>query len=161
MEAEAIVHRLTDEVAARLRTDGVPFRPGARELLAALRADGIRTALVTMSMKRMALDVVSLIDFTAFDLVIGGDEVARPKPFPDPYLQAAETLGVEIADTVVIEDSMTGVTAGRASGAVTLGVPHIVPLDGAPAHELWATLDGRATADIRDLHSRFAKESTR
>jgi HAD superfamily hydrolase (TIGR01509 family) len=161
MEAEAIVHRLTDEVAARLRTDGVPFRPGARELLAALRADGIRTALVTMSMKRMALDVVSLIDFTAFDLVIGGDEVARPKPFPDPYLQAAETLGVEIADTVVIEDSMTGVTAGRASGAVTLGVPHIVPLDGAPAHELWATLDGRGTADIRDLHSRFAKESTR
>lgn len=161
MDAEAIVHRLTDEVAARLRTDGVPFRPGARELLADLRANGVRTALVTMSMKRMALDVVSLIDFTAFDLVIGGDEVARPKPFPDPYRQAAEALGVDIDDTVVIEDSLTGVRAGRASGAVTLGVPHIVPLDGSPAHELWPTLDGRTTADIRDLHGRFAKESAR
>lgn len=161
MDDEAIVHRLTDAVAARLRTEGVPFRPGARELLAALRADGIRTALVTMSMKRMALDVVALIDFTAFDLVIGGDEVTRPKPFPDPYLQAAEMLGVDIADTVVIEDSMTGVAAGRASGAVTLGVPHIVPLDDAPAHELWPTLAGRGAADIRDLHGRFAKESTR
>ncbi|MGB3376700.1 MAG: HAD family phosphatase [Microbacterium sp.] len=161
MGAEAIVQRLTDEVAARLRTDGVPFRPGAREMLAELRADGIRTALVTMSMKRMALDVVSLIDFTAFDLVLGGDEVARPKPFPDPYLQAAEMLGVDIADAVVIEDSLTGVSAGRASGAVTLGVPHIVPLDGSPAHELWPTLEGRTTADLRDLHGRFAEESAR
>lgn len=159
MDAEAIVHRLTDEVAARLRTDGVPFRPGARELLSALRADGIRTALVTMSMRRMALEVVSLIDFTAFDLVIGGDEVAQPKPFPDPYLQAAETLGVDITDTVVIEDSMTGVSAGRASGAVTLGVPHIVPLDDSPAHELWPSLEGRTSDDIRDLHARFAKEA--
>ena len=161
LSAEEIVERLTDEVAARLRNDGVPFRPGARELLAELRATGIRTALVTMSMKRMALDVISLIDFTAFDLVIGGDEVGRPKPFPDPYLQAATTLGVDIADTVVIEDSLTGVTAGRASGAVTLGVPHIVPLDDAPAHELWPTLEGRTAADIRDLHSRFVKESSR
>ncbi len=161
MGAEAIVQRLTDEVAARLRTDGVPFRPGAREMLAELRADGTRTALVTMSMKRMALDVVSLIDFTAFDLVLGGDEVARPKPFPDPYLQAAEMLGVDIADAVVIEDSLTGVSAGRASGAVTLGVPHIVPLDGSPAHELWPTLEGRTTADLRDLHGRFAEESAR
>lgn len=161
MDGDAIVQRLTDEVAARLRSDGVPFRPGARELLAELRGNGIRTALVTMSMKRMALDVVSLIDFPAFDLVIGGDEVARPKPFPDAYLQAAETLGVDIADTVVIEDSLTGVSAGRASGAVTLGVPHIVPLNDAPAHELWPTLEGRTTADLRDLHGRFAKESGR
>lgn len=161
MEADDIVQRLTDEVAARLRNDGVPFRPGARELLAELRANGIRTALVTMSMKRMALDVVSLIDFTAFDLVIGGDEVARPKPFPDPYLQAAATLGVDIADTVVIEDSLTGVRAGHASGAVTLGVPHIVPLDDTPAHELWPTLEGRTAADISDLHARFAKEISR
>ncbi|WP_227468379.1 HAD family hydrolase [Microbacterium sp. YJN-G] len=161
MAPEAIVDHLTDEVAARLRADGVPFRPGARELLADLREQGIPTALVTMSMKRMALDVVSLIDFTAFDLVLGGDEVARPKPFPEPYLHAAELLGVDILDAVVIEDSLTGVRAGRASGAVTLGVPHIISLDGSDAHELWPTLDGRLTDDIRDLHSRFAKESTR
>jgi len=161
MPADAIVQHLTDEVASRLRRDGVPFRPGARELLADLRANGIPTALVTMSLKRMALDVVSLIDFTAFDLVLGGDEVVRPKPFPDPYLLAAETLGIDIADAVVIEDSLTGVAAGRASGAVTLGVPHMIPLDDAGAHELWPTLAGRGTDDIRDLHSRLAKESAR
>lgn len=161
LPADAIVQRLTDDVMARLRTDGVPFRPGARELLADLRAEGIPTALVTMSMTRMAREVVALIGFPAFDLVVGGDDVPRPKPHPDPYLEAAARLGVDIADAVVIEDSMTGVAAGLASGAVTLGVPHILPLDGSGAHELWPTLQGRTAADLRALQARCATEATR
>lgn len=161
MEPEAIVHLLTDRIAERLSTDGVPFRPGARELLQDLRSAGIRTALVTMSLRRMALDIVDLIDFPAFELVVAGDDVARPKPFPDPYLRAAELLDIDIADAVVIEDSPTGVAAGRASGAVTLGVPHIVSLDASDAHELWPTLAGRTAADITDLHTRFSKETAR
>lgn len=161
MEAEAIVDRLTDDVAQSLRTRGVPFRPGARELLADLKGNGVPTALVTMSLRRMALDVVSLIDFPAFDLVIGGDEVPRPKPFADPYLLAAERLGIDITDAVVIEDSVTGVRAGFSSGAVTLGVPHILPLEDSGAHELWPTLEGRTTADLRALHARHAQEVAR
>ena len=161
LEPQEIVDLMTDRVAERLRTQGVPFRPGARELLADLRAQGIPTALVTMSLRRMALDVVAQIDFAAFDLVVAGDEVERPKPFPDPYLAAAAQLGIGIVDTVVIEDSPTGVTSGAASGAVTLGVPHIVSLDGYGADELWPTLEGRTTADLTDLHARFAKEGAR
>lgn len=161
LEPARIVDLMTDRVAERLRTQGVPFRPGARELLADLRAQGIPTALVTMSLRRMALDVVAQIDFTAFDLVVAGDDVERPKPFPDPYLTAAARLGIDIADAVVIEDSPTGVTSGSASGAVTLGVPHLVSLDGFGADELWPTLEGRSTVDIADLHTRFAKEGAR
>ena len=160
-EPAEIVDLLTDRVAERLRTQGVPFRPGARELLADLRAQGIPTALVTMSLRRMALDVVAQIDFTAFNLVVAGDDVERGKPFPDPYLTAAARLGIDIADAVVIEDSPTGVTSGVASGAVTLGVPHLVSLDGFGADELWPTLEGRTAADITDLHTRLAKESAR
>ena len=52
---------------------------------------------------------------------------------------------------MVIEDSPTGLRAGLASGALTLGVPHIVPLDGLGAHELWPTLDGRGAADLVEL----------
>lgn len=160
-EPAEIVDLLTDRVAELLRTQGVPFRPGARELLADLRAEGIPTALVTMSLRRMALDVVAQIDFTAFDLVVAGDDVERGKPFPDPYLTAAASLGIDIADAVVIEDSPTGVTSGVASGAVTLGVPHIVSLDGFGADELWPTLEGRTAADVIDLHTRLAKEGAR
>ena len=123
----------------------------AQELLRDLRAAGIPTGLVTMSLRRMALDVVGLIEFEAFDIVVAGDDVDNPKPHPEPYLQAAALLDVDIADVVVIEDSPTGLRAGLASGALTIGVPHIVPLDGLGAHELWATLDGRGAADLVEL----------
>ncbi|UNK72556.1 HAD family phosphatase [Microbacterium sp. H1-D42] len=161
MEPDAIVQLLTDRVADRLRTEGVPFRPGARELLADLRAQGIPTALVTMSLRRMALSVVDLIDFPAFDVIVAGDDVENPKPHPDPYLRAADLLGIDIADAVVIEDSPTGLASGLASGATTLGVAHIVSLDDLGAHELWPTLDGRTAADLVDLRDRFATEATR
>ncbi|WP_412951224.1 HAD family hydrolase [Microbacterium sp. 179-I 3D3 NHS] len=151
MEPEAIVSHLTDVVQQSLRTHGVPFRPGARELLAELKDAGIPTGLVTMSLRRMALNVVDLIDFDAFDIVVAGDDVDNPKPHPEPYLQAAALLDVDIADAVVIEDSPTGVRAGLASGALTLGVPHIVALDHLGAHELWPTLAGRGVADLVDL----------
>nr|WP_223624933.1 HAD family phosphatase [Microbacterium sp. EST19A] len=151
MEPEAIVSHLTDVVQEALRTQGVPFRPGARELLAALREAEIPTGLVTMSLRRMALNVVDLIDFEAFDIVVAGDDVDNPKPHPEPYLQAAALLDVDIADVVVIEDSPTGVRAGLASGALTIGVPHIVSLEGLGAHELWPTLAGRGVSDLADL----------
>jgi HAD superfamily hydrolase (TIGR01509 family) len=148
MEADAIVQVLTDRVRDALRTHGVPFRPGAQELLRELREAGIPTALVTMSLRRMAEGVMDLMDFDAFELIVAGDDVENPKPHPEPYLRGAELLGVEIADAVVIEDSPTGLRAGIASGAVTLGVPHIVPLEGLGAHAIWPTLHGRTAHDI-------------
>ncbi|KJL27981.1 HAD family hydrolase [Microbacterium oxydans] len=154
MAADAIISSLTDSVQDALRTQGVPFRPGARELLADLKAAGIPTALVTMSLRRMALGVVDLIDFDAFELVVAGDDVDNPKPHPEPYLQAAALLDIDIADAVVIEDSPTGLRAGIASGAVALGVPHIVSLDDVGAHELWPTLEGRTASDISEFFDR-------
>lgn len=153
MEPEAIVDRLTDDVRTALATQGVPFRPGARELLRDLHANGIRTALVTMSLRRMALSVVELIEFDAFEEVVAGDDVEQPKPHPEPYLKAAGLLDIDIADAVVIEDSPTGLRAGLASGAVTLGVPHMVPLDEVGAHALWPTLEDRTAQDIIELYA--------
>ncbi len=153
MSVPEIIDRLTDDVMASLAADGVPFRPGARELLAELKAAGIKTALVTMSMGRMARSVVDLIDFDAFDVVIAGDDATRPKPFPDPYLQACELLGVDPADTVAIEDSPNGLLSAVASGASVIGVPHMVPLEGTGAAALWPTLAGRGVADIAEVHA--------
>lgn len=153
LEPQVIVDTLTDDVRTALATQGVPFRPGAKALLRDLHANGIRTALVTMSLRRMALSVVDLIEFDAFGHVVAGDDVEQPKPHPEPYLKAAGLLDIDIADAVVIEDSHTGVRSGLASGAVTLGVPHMVSLDGLGAHALWPTLEGRTAQDIIDLYA--------
>jgi HAD superfamily hydrolase (TIGR01509 family) len=153
MGVQDIIQTLTDGVLRRVAADGVPFRPGARELLHDLKRAGIPTALVTMSVRRMAESIVELIDFPAFDVVIAGDDSTRPKPFPDPYLQACAALGVDPGETVAIEDSPNGIRSAVASGAVTLGVPHMVSLQGAGAAGLWPSLDGRTVDDIAQFHA--------
>jgi phosphoglycolate phosphatase-like HAD superfamily hydrolase len=60
---------------------------------------------------------------TFFDLIIGNDhEGRRQKPAPDSYLLACDRLGIESRETVVLEDSLIGVEAGRRAGAFTVGV---------------------------------------
>ncbi|MFT4212126.1 MAG: HAD family phosphatase [Microbacterium sp.] len=160
MPVREIVDHLTGCVLSALREGGVPFRPGARELLADLKAAGVPTALVTMSMRRMAETVTDLIDFPAFDLVVAGDDVTRPKPYPDPYLQACAALGVDPADTVAIEDSPNGIRAAVAAGSVTLGVPLMVSLTGTGAHALWPTLEGRTATDLAALSAAHRPQET-
>jgi HAD superfamily hydrolase (TIGR01509 family) len=154
MTADDIVQTLTSDVMAQLRRTGVPFRPGARAMLRGLRDQGVRTALVTMSLRRMADAIVALLGFDAFDVVIAGDEVDRPKPHPDPYLRACRRLGVDPRETVAIEDSPNGVRAALAAGATTLGVPLLVPLHSTGAHALWASLEGHSPADLAAIHAR-------
>lgn len=153
MGVAEIIDHLTEEVTRRLAVDGVPFRPGARELLRSLREAGVQTGLVTMSLRRMATSVVDLIDFEAFDVVVAGDDVTRPKPFPDPYLQACELLGVTPDQVVAIEDSPNGLRSAVASGATVLGVPHLVSLEGTGAHALWPSLAEAAASDLAALHA--------
>jgi HAD superfamily hydrolase (TIGR01509 family) len=152
MEVDAIIDHLTDRVLEQLR-EAVPWRPGARELLEALRAEGVKTGLVTMSLRRMADAVAELAGLGAFDVIVAGDEVERGKPDPEAYLRAAAALGVEAGDCVAIEDSEFGVAAAVASGASTVAVPLHVSLPPSPAYTLWTSLAGRSVDDLRALHA--------
>ena len=120
-----IVELLLDSVVMELKRE-VPWRPGARELLTEVCAAGIPTALVTMSWRRFADEVVNALPTGAFDVLVVGDDVEHGKPHPAPYLLAAERLGVDITKCVAIEDSPTGVASALAAGAIVLAVPHHV-----------------------------------
>jgi HAD superfamily hydrolase (TIGR01509 family) len=144
---DEIVGLLTDQVLAQIEVS-VPWRPGARELLAALREAGVPTALVTMSIGRMAQRVVDAIGFEAFDVVVSGDQVENGKPDPACYLLAAQQLGVDPARSVAIEDSEYGVAAAVAAGMATIAVPLHVPLPASPAYTLWPDLEGSTPADL-------------
>lgn len=147
MAADAIIDHLTREVMA-LISISVPWRPGARELLSALRKAAVPCALVTMSFGVMAEHVRSFIPFDAFDVVVPGDSVENSKPHPEAYLEAARLLGVPIDECVAFEDSVPGVASAAASGAVTVGVPHMLSLENSPASVLWPTLEGRTVDDV-------------
>ena len=153
LEADAIVARLTARVREQLTAHGVPWRPGARELLEALREASVPTALVTMSIRSMADDIIAAIPFPAFDVVVTGDAVEHAKPHPQPYLLAAEQLGVDIADCIALEDSPAGLTSAHAAGAIAIGVPNILSLDDTPSSAIWPTLAGATVADLATLLS--------
>ncbi|MBG6214108.1 MULTISPECIES: HAD family hydrolase [unclassified Cryobacterium] len=148
----AIVARLTDRVQEQLAEHGIPWRPGSRELLQALKAAGVPTALVTMSVERMARQIIDLIDFPAFDVVIAGDMVANSKPHPDPYLVAADRLGVDPRLCIAIEDSVPGVASAVAAGTITIAVPHQIDLPESMSYTRWPTLVGRTLLDISALY---------
>ena len=131
-----------------LMAAGTHWRPGARELLQSVRECGIPTVLVTMSVRRMAEQIVEYIPFDAFDVIVSGDEVDAPKPHPEPYLRAARLLEIDPADAVAIDDSLFGLASAVDSGAATIGVPHIVPLPESDEHTLWDTLEGRTADDV-------------
>ena len=148
-EPERIVDELLDRVISRV-TEHVPWRPGARELLSALREEGVPSALVTMSWRPLADAVVGALPEGTFAAVVTGDEVSHGKPHPEPYRAAARLLGVSPQDCVAIEDSPTGVRSAVAAGVPTLAVPHVVavPEIGGAVH--LDTLSGLTPAGLAE-----------
>lgn len=150
LEPEQIIDQLTDEVTAQLRQE-ILWRPGAKELLLLLRKKGIKTALVTMSMHRMAKEVVDSIGFDAFDVIVAGDDVIHGKPHPEPYLKAASLLGVNPEDCVAFEDSISGLRSAEAAGTKAVGIKNIVEIPAQPGRILWPTLEGIGIRDLKRL----------
>jgi HAD superfamily hydrolase (TIGR01509 family) len=127
LEPADIVEELLDGVVARVEKR-VPWRPGAVELLADLRAHDIRCALVTMSYRRFVAPILAGLPEHTFEVVVTGDSVTHGKPHPEPYQKAAAILGVPPARTLAIEDSNTGARSAESAGCTVLVVPNHVPV---------------------------------
>lgn len=149
LDALEVSNVLTDMVVERIRSrEQLPWRPGALDLLARLRADGVPCALVSASYRRMLDAVVARLPEDSFDVVVAGDEVSRGKPDPEPYLAACTQLGVAAGDCVVLEDSATGAASGNAAGAVVVAIEHMVKIPAVPRRHFVDSLAGLGTADL-------------
>lgn len=147
---EQIVDELLDGVIARVRQE-VPWRPGARELLTELGERGVPCGLVTMSYQRFVDPILAHLPSATFDAVVTGDSVVHGKPHPEPYLRAADQLGVDVRHSVVIEDSDTGARSGVAAGAAVLVVPCHVEVPQGAGRAFADSLAGLTPDDLGDL----------
>jgi len=150
LTAVEIVHELLAGVVARV-LEHVPWRPGARELLESLVAQGVPCALVTMSWELLATAVVENLPEGTFDAVVTGDVVLHGKPHPEPYLYAARLLHVDLAACIAIEDSPPGVASAVAAGIRTIAVPHQVKVPETVGAVQISTLTGLTPADLLPL----------
>lgn len=118
-----IGRRVVDALAASYRED-LPLLPGAVETVRSLAAS-YPLAVASSSNKELielVLDQAGIAD--AFAVVVSSEEVARGKPAPDVYLEAASRLGVDPTACVAIEDSSNGLRSAHAAGMRVIAVPN-------------------------------------
>jgi len=126
--------------------------PGALEILQDAKAMGIPIALVSASPRELVEACDRFLGGDFFDALISCDDVVNTKPDPESYVKAAEILGVSITNCLVFEDSLTGVTSGKASGAKVIAIPHLVPIQEDDQVKVIKSLAGMRVTDLFNLH---------
>lgn len=104
--------------------EGVVAKPGAVELIATLDRIGLPWAVYTSAPAQLA-KVRLTAGGIAPSVLVTVDDVTRGKPDPEGYVRAAELLGVPVTECLVVEDTVVGLTAGQAAGALTAGLKGI------------------------------------
>jgi len=111
---------------ADVARNGMPTKPGLRELLENLERRSLKKAVATSTDRTWAERSLEAARIAGrFDLVVTGDEIERGKPAPDIFLEAARGLGVDPGECLVLEDTNVGVQAARAAGALAIMVPDL------------------------------------
>ena len=140
-----------------VRQSGVQILPGARELVSALRLEGIPRAIGS-STPRENLDAIFAATGLGelFDAVVCGDDVVHGKPAPDVFLLAAQKLGLPPAECLVLEDAHAGIEAAHRAGIPVLAVATTNPLSElAAATGAVESLADTTPALLREIHARF------
>ncbi|WP_329619544.1 HAD family phosphatase [Streptomyces sp. NBC_01255] len=143
---DALERRFTELV----RRQVVPL-PGALELLTALHAAGIPTALVSASPRPVVDTVLDAIGRHWFTLSVAAGETPRTKPHPDPYRAALTALGAAPASCVAVEDTPTGVASAEAAGCGVVAVPSLTTIPPAPRRTVVSSLVDVDLALLRGL----------
>jgi mannitol-1-/sugar-/sorbitol-6-phosphatase len=118
LDAEEEAREIGEREALDL--DGVRTVPGARELLGALPPGA--WGVVTSGTRAVASARLAHCALPLPPILISAEDVRRGKPHPEGYLSAAERLGLDPPDCIVVEDSPPGIDAGRAAGMRVIGV---------------------------------------
>ena len=144
-------------VSSRL-ADEIALKPGAQEAIEYLRSKGQPVGVVTSSRSENAehhLAKAGLLPM--LDFVIGGDQVARRKPHPEPYKIAIKRLALPAHRVLVFEDSAAGVQSAHSAGARVVQVPDIVQPSApiiALGHQISKSItEGFASLGV-DIHAR-------
>ena len=127
---------------------GLAWRPGASALIDDVLGAGVRTALVTNTERFLTDRALGTLGRDRFEVTVCGDEVARGKPEPDPYLRAAALLGLAPGQCLAVEDSPTGAAAAEAAGCPVLVVPCEVVVPDGPRRVQLPTLSGVGVAEL-------------
>ena len=132
--------RCVARLSERIEREGVPLKPGVREILSSLREENIPVGLATSTHRvrtERRLELCGLAEH--FQAVTTGDEVTKGKPDPEIYLSTCRKLGLDPTRCLAVEDSKNGILSARAAGMSVAMIPDMIP----PSEELLAQVWNR------------------
>lgn len=128
-----------------LAAEGASWRPGVARLMGEAKRRGLRLAIATTTTEAnldpLFIPVMGRGWRTGFDAIVAGDAVARKKPAPDAYLEAARRLDARPERCVAFEDSTAGVHAARGAGCAVVAT-----------RSRWLAGDDLSAADLQLQH---------
>ena len=132
--------------------DGLPLKPGVRELLEDLSSRKIPLGVATSTRNPVAgirLQQVDLLKY--FGVLVTGEQIARGKPGPDIYVEAVRRLGIDAATSYALEDSFAGVRSAHGAGLQVIMVPDLLQ----PTPEI-AALTHAVAKSLHDVRQMIA-----
>lgn len=151
MTGVQVVEELTQMMLVKLSAKAI-LMPGAFAAVERVRQE-MPVALVSASPRILMDAALTTLPKDFFQFSISADDVARTKPFPDPYLEAAERMGVAPGSCVVFEDSLTGIASAKSAGCAVVAVPHYVEVILAPKVRVVGSLNDVSLDFLRDFYS--------
>lgn len=138
---------VADSVMKYLQENPVPLKPGIMEILDFCHKSGIKAVVVTATNLVAATERLKNAGlYEHFDDVISAHEAKRGKPHPDPYLLAADRLGLSPSECLAVEDSPNGCMSAINAGMDTIMVPDLTEPDSELKKRLFAT--AKSLSDI-------------
>lgn len=143
-------HSLVERVSQKFHS-GISVVPGGLEMLFDVKRSNVPMALVSASPRVLVQAAIDSLPEPFFATSISSTDVRNTKPDPESYLKAAAELHVEIGNCLVIEDSLTGVQSGSASGAWVVAIPHIVAIEPGPRIRVINSLQSQTLESLISL----------
>ncbi len=126
VDFEEIIRQRQNFVDDYFSKNNIPVKPGLYELLQALKDKKYRIAVATSTSKEHALhqwEETGVLPY--LDGFVCGDEVNKSKPDPEIFVKAAQKLGVQPEECIILEDSFHGIEAAHAAGGTVVMVPDL------------------------------------
>lgn len=128
MDHDVFGRAWSERYADVINVNPIPVKDGAEELLAYLSARQVPCAVATSTRSTLATDKLHRAGLLPhFQFIVGGEQVRNGKPDPEPYLMAANLLGIPPADCTALDDSENGVRSAVAAGMTVFQIPDLIP----------------------------------
>ena len=151
MTGPQVVEELTQMMLIKLSSHAI-LMPGAFDAVVRI-GHQMPVALVSASPRNLMDAALVSLPEQFFTFSISADDVLRTKPFPDPYLQAAQRMGLEPHECVVFEDSLTGIESAKAAGCAVVAIPHYIEVPLEPKLRVVKSLNDVSLDYLSDFHA--------